>query len=117
EAGRMSDHTSWEVDFPDAGQEDPGNDPEKVVDDFEQVLLQAVERRLRADVPVVSYLSGGVDSSVVVALASHVRGQPIPTFTIQITKPRFDESAPASLVAKHIGADPVIVPFGDDDVI
>src|SRR5437868_4636148 len=54
DVGRISDHTYWEVDFPDAGQEDPGADPKKVVDDFERVLLQAVERRLRADVPVVS---------------------------------------------------------------
>ena len=38
----------------------------------------------RADVPVVSYLSGGVDSSVVVAMASKVRGSPIPCFTIRI---------------------------------
>ena len=53
-----------------------------------QILTQAVDRRLRADVPVVSYLSGGVDSSVVVALASKLRRQegkgPIPTFTISI---------------------------------
>src|SRR5437660_11421562 len=114
----------WEIDFPDAGEEDRrdfrhfgSNANSPVIDEFEAVMKKAVERRLRADVPVVSYLSGGVDSSVVMALASHVRGQPIPTFTIQITKPGFDESTPASLVAKHIGVDPIIVPFGDDDVI
>ena len=65
----------------------PGDDEKRLVDGFEQVLLGAVERRLRADVPVVSYLSGGVDSSMVVALASHVRGSPIPTFTISVAGP------------------------------
>src|SRR5207245_1427814 len=71
---RVSDRIYWEIDFPDQGREDPGRDAKQLVDEFEAVLLRAVERRLRADVPVVSYLSGGVDSSMVVALASHVRG-------------------------------------------
>src|SRR5262249_17607611 len=88
-----------------------------VVDDFEAVLTKAVDLRLRADVPVVSYLSGGVDSSVVVALATHVRRRPIPTFTIRIMTPRFDESGPARLVAEQIGSDPVIVNFGGDAVL
>ncbi len=59
-------------------------DEKKTVDGFEEVLLAAVNRRLRADVPVVSYLSGGVDSSLVVAMANKVLGRPIPTFTISI---------------------------------
>ena len=58
-------------------------------------MLRAVERRLRADVPVVSYLSGGVDSSMVVALAGRIRGQPIPTFTIRIEDPHLDETGEA----------------------
>jgi asparagine synthase (glutamine-hydrolysing) len=117
EPARISEHTYWEIDFPDRGQEERGGDPRQVVDEFEGLLTQAVERRLRADVPVVSYLSGGVDSSVVVALARRVRGHAIPTFTIRIKSPRFDESEPATLVARHLGADPVVVGFGGDDVI
>jgi asparagine synthase (glutamine-hydrolysing) len=81
---QLNEHTYWEIDFPDRGEEDPGRDEKRLVDGFEEVLLGAVGRRLRADVPVVAYLSGGVDSSTVVALASHVRRQPIPTFTIGI---------------------------------
>jgi asparagine synthase (glutamine-hydrolysing) len=81
------------------------------------VLLRAVERRLRADVPVVSYLSGGVDSSIVVALASHVRGEPIPMFTIQIKDPKLDETSEAELVARHIGSSPVIVGCGANEVL
>src|SRR5271165_7024071 len=80
-------------------------------------MIRAVERRLRADVPVVSYLSGGVDSSLVVALAGHVRKQPIPTFTIQIKSPRFDETREAALVARHVGAKPVVVGCGGTDVL
>src|SRR5262249_32672649 len=68
-------------------------------------------------VPVVSYLSGGVDSSTVVALASHIRGKPIPSFTIQIKAPRLDETSEATLVARHIGATPTIVGVGAEEVL
>jgi asparagine synthase (glutamine-hydrolysing) len=107
----------WEIDFPNRGDEDPGRDRKALVDEFENLMLRAVERRLRADVPVVSYLSGGVDSSIVVALASKVRGQAIPTFTIQIKDPELDETSEAALVARHVGADPVVVGCGPDDVL
>src|SRR5262249_29183210 len=59
-SSRVSEHTYWEIDFPDLGQEDSGFGAERLVDQFEELMLRAVERRLRADVPVVSYLSGGV---------------------------------------------------------
>ncbi len=107
----------WEIDFPDQGDEDPGTDSKRVVDDFERVLMRAVERRLRADVPVVSYLSGGVDSSIVVALAAHVRGKSVPTFTIQVRDPGLDEASEARLVARHVGAEPVVVPYGAGEVL
>src|SRR5208337_4874075 len=98
----IEDRTYWEIDFPDQGHEDPENNPRRLVDHFEEVMLAAVQRRLRADVPVVSYLSGGVDSSLVVALASHVRKQPIPTFTIRIEDPGLDETIEAAVAARHI---------------
>jgi asparagine synthase (glutamine-hydrolysing) len=112
ESAQVSEHVYWEIDFPDQGDEDPGRDEKQVIDGFEQVFTAAVERRLRADVPVVSYLSGGVDSSTVVALASKVRGSPIPTFTIQIADPKLDETSEAGIVSRHIGSDPVVVRFG-----
>ncbi len=55
----ISEHAYWEMDFPDRGDEDRGRDPRALVDRFEQIMLQAVEERLRADVPVGAYLSGG----------------------------------------------------------
>lgn len=117
EPARVSEHTYWEIDFPDAGQEDPGGDTKTLVDSFERVLMGAVERRLRADVPVVSYLSGGVDSSMVVAMATKVLGRPIPTFTIQIDDPRLDETEGAGQTARHVGANPAVVKFGADEVL
>ncbi len=106
----------WRIDFPDQGKEETG-DPKKLVDEFERVMLGAVERRLRADVPVVSYLSGGIDSSLVVAMACKIRGTPIPTFTIQIMDPKLDETSQAAVVSRHIGSNPVVVQVGDNEVL
>jgi asparagine synthase (glutamine-hydrolysing) len=113
----IGERTYWEIDFPDRGDEDPGDDPQRVVDGLEQVLLGAVERRLRADVPVVSYLSGGVDSTMVVALASHIRGQSIPSFTIRIPERHLDETSEATLAARHIGTDPILVNCGPQEIL
>jgi asparagine synthase (glutamine-hydrolysing) len=116
EPARVTEHTYWQLDFPDWGHEDKGKSGDAVVDEFEQLLVGATERRLRADVPVVSYLSGGVDSSMVVAMASKVRGSPIPCFTIRIKAPHLDETNEAAIVARHIGAEPIVVDCGAEEV-
>ena len=50
----------WDLDFPNAGDEDNPSDPKRLIDEFEATFQRAIELRLRADVPVVGYLSGGV---------------------------------------------------------
>jgi asparagine synthase (glutamine-hydrolysing) len=79
------------------------------VDDFEQILLRAVEKRLRADVPVGAYLSGGVDSSMIVAMACRIKGPAINTYTVRVDEPGLDELDAANLVARHVGTKPPIV--------
>jgi asparagine synthase (glutamine-hydrolysing) len=105
----INERTYWEMDFPDEGDEDPGANQRKLVDEFERVMLQAVEKRLRADVPVGAYLSGGVDSSMIVALASHLKGPAINTYTIRVDDPALDELSAACLAARHIGTKPPVV--------
>jgi asparagine synthase (glutamine-hydrolysing) len=107
----------WELDFPEHGKENPERDAKKLVDEFETVMVRSVEKRLRADVPVVSYLSGGVDSSIVVAMASKIRGEPLPTFTIGIDDPELDETSEADIVARHVGSKPVVVRCGAQDIL
>src|SRR6266853_485263 len=108
----------WEMDFPDQGAEEWGENPKRLVDDFEKLLLQAVEERLRADVPVGSYLSGGVDSSMILALACKLKGPAINTYTVRVHEPELDELDAASLSARHIGAKPPIVQdFRDEDAL
>jgi len=108
--------TYWQITYPDRGHEEYGADEKKLVDEFEAVLYQAVQRRVWADVPVVSYLSGGVDSSIVVAMANKTMGRPIPTFTISVTEKRLNEKSEALYVAKHLGCEPVVVECGHDEI-
>jgi asparagine synthase (glutamine-hydrolysing) len=126
--GAVEEKTHWEIDFPDAGHEERrdfrrfgSNASSPVIDEFEAILKKAVERRLRADVPVVSYLSGGVDSSVVVSMACAQRRSegkgPIPTFTIAIQDPALNEKNEAAAVARHIGAEAIVVDCGRDEVL
>ena len=114
----VQERAFWEMDFPDRGAEEFGKDPKQLVDHFENLLLQAVEERLRADVPVGAYLSGGVDSSMIVALACHLKGPAINTYTVRVHEPELDELDAASLSARHIGAKPPIVQdFRDEDAL
>jgi asparagine synthase (glutamine-hydrolysing) len=118
EAAAISERAYWRIDFPDRGDEDRGGDPRTLVQRFEQVMLQAVEKRLRADVPVGAYLSGGVDSSITTALACHLKGPAINTYTISVKAPELDELSAANLVARHIGTKPPIVQeFAAKDVL
>jgi asparagine synthase (glutamine-hydrolysing) len=114
----INERAYWEMDFPDRGQENRGGEARSLVDRFETIMLQSVEKRLRADVPVGAYLSGGVDSSMIAALACHLKGPAINTYTIRVDAPELDELSAANLVARHIGTKPPIVQeFGASDAI
>ena len=116
EAGGLRDHTYWDLDFPDRGQErDPGN-LERQADELQDTLLKAVERRLRSDAPLASYVSGGVDCSTVAALAGQVRRSPVPTFTIHIDSPQLDETSRAQRAARASGSEPIVVSCGASDL-
>ncbi len=114
----IEERAFWEMDFPAEGDEEWGDDPEKLIEEFEGLLLSAVEERLRADVPVGAYLSGGVDSSMIVALATHLKGADVNTYTVRVNQPGLDEFDAATLSARHIGAKaPIAQHFGDQDAL
>lgn len=67
------------------------------------LLLESVKLRLRSDVEVGVYLSGGLDSSIITQLASEVSTQPVQTFSVEFEDKEFDESDDQKLIAKHFG--------------
>ncbi|MBY0357108.1 MAG: asparagine synthase (glutamine-hydrolyzing) [Candidatus Obscuribacterales bacterium] len=78
-----------------------GEAQEKLV----SLLSTSTKLRLIADVPVGVFLSGGIDSSVIAALASQVSSEQIKTFSIGFSDSSFDESSHAEKVAKHLGTE------------
>jgi len=75
------------------------------VDRAEELLTTAVTLRLRSDVPLGVFLSGGIDSSLVAAIAARQAGRGVHTFSIGFDDPAFDESAQAERVARHLGTE------------
>jgi asparagine synthase (glutamine-hydrolysing) len=81
-----------------------GNDVE-LTDALELHLKDAVKRRMIADVPLGAFLSGGIDSSTVVALMQDANPGAVKTFTIGFDIPGFDEAPHAAAVARHLGTE------------
>jgi asparagine synthase (glutamine-hydrolysing) len=76
---------------------------EEAVDALEARLRKAVARQMMSDVPIGAFLSGGVDSSTVVALMQAESSQPVRTFAIGFHEPGYNEAAYAKAVAAHLG--------------
>ena len=115
--GRIEMKRYWDLDFPDAGDERRLADPTPLIDELEHLMRQAVERRLRGDVPVVSYISGGLDSTVVLGLSSRERGYAVPSFTIGLDRAGPDERSQAAESAGALGSKLTMVTMGRSDII
>jgi len=75
---------------------------EQQAEELHELLIDAVRIRLRADVPVAAYLSGGLDSSVLVAIIHHYTNVPLRTFSLNFSDSHFDEKKYQSLLIKHL---------------
>lgn len=91
--------------------------PRDAVDELDGLLRRSVQRRLVADVPVGAFLSGGIDSSTVVAVAQQVSADPVRTFTIGSTDREYDESSDAKAVAAHLGAQHTELMVAESDAL
>lgn len=92
-------------------------DDEEAVGELHRLLREAVGLRLQADVPLGALLSGGVDSSAVVALMQSQTNQPVRTFTIGFDELHFDEAAHARAVAGHLGTRHTELQLTGDDAL
>jgi asparagine synthase (glutamine-hydrolysing) len=105
----------WDADYPRAGAATDLDSEEACVGRVRGLLEECVRLRMRADVPVGCYVSGGVDSSAVLGMAASHAGRGVAAFTIAFDHPDFDESASARRSAAHAGADfhPIAVTEAD----
>lgn len=103
-----------------AGLADPIREEEAAVEELERSLAAAIKGQSLADVPVGAFLSGGIDSSTVVALYQKYSPRPVRTFTIGFREERFNEADDARAVAKQFGTehhDRIVTPSEAMEVI
>lgn len=90
---------------------------EHVLDEFDDVLARSVRERMVADVPLGAFLSGGIDSTAIVAMMQRQSDRPVRTFTVGIDSTDYDESAHAARVARFLGTDHTELRVTGDDAV
>jgi asparagine synthase (glutamine-hydrolysing) len=112
-----SPQSYWDYDFSlEVGENGPRRDPRALTEALGELLTDAVRLRMIADVPVGAFLSGGIDSSLVVALMSRLHPRPLKTFAIGFDT-GVSEAAHARRIAEHVGTDHHEIIVGSRDLI
>ncbi len=91
----------WQLDFPEQGNES-ARSVEDYAEELRETLIDATRLRLRADVPVGAYLSGGLDSSAITAIIKNHTDAPLITFSIRFENARYDEGGYQDELVKHL---------------
>lgn len=92
-------------------------DEHEAVEQLDRTLHQAIRQQMIADVKVGTFLSGGIDSTVVSAIAQAESSTPIRTYTIGFSEKEYDESVYAEKIAKHLGTEHLTMNITPDDVL
>jgi len=104
EKGTVSKKVYWEWDYPVDNQYRRGSEAD-LAEELRALLVDATQIRLRSDVPVGAYLSGGLDSSALVSMIHHHSDVPLRTFSIAFEDKDLDESPYQKQMIKHVNAD------------
>lgn len=111
----ISERKYWDLEFP-REHERPHMSEEEAIGRVREGLLEAVDLRMVADVPVGSYLSGGIDSCAILGLASAISQNPVKAFTIGFDDSAYDESGIAKGMAESCGADQDIMRLSGNEL-
>ncbi|HKF47002.1 MAG TPA: asparagine synthase (glutamine-hydrolyzing) [Terracidiphilus sp.] len=106
----------WDFNYPSAAQSSPARSDADYAAEFREVFEEAVRIRLRADVPVGVYLSGGLDSCSVLGLAARHHPDPIRAFTLTFEDADYDEGPIAREMAAKAGAEFNAIPIAQRDL-
>lgn len=106
----------WQLDFPDLADAAAPADADATAEELLALLEDAVRIRLRADVPVSSYLSGGLDSSITTALGARLSPNQLHSFSVAFASPEHDESAWQNRVAQALGTKHAAIQCSGDDI-
>ena len=106
----------WDFNYPKAGDASSPRTDAEYAEEFRQTLDEAVRIRLRADVPVGCYLSGGIDSCAILGLAARHQRTPIRAFTLTFDRPEYNEGEVAKEMAAKAGAEYFPVPIRQDEL-
>jgi asparagine synthase (glutamine-hydrolysing) len=109
--GKLDVRPWYTLAYPEAREE-----PATAIRELDELMRSGVALRLRADVPVGGYLSGGLDSSITCALASAASPFALRTFSVAFKDPRFDESSWQNALAGEIGSEHAVSLIGPGDI-
>ena len=114
--GQVITRSYWDFDYPETHAESARRTDAEYTEEFRERFDEAVRLRLRSDVPLACYLSGGLDSCAVLGFMAQHCSEPVKAFNLTFGESAYDESREAEEMARHVNADYVPIPITQYDI-